>query len=410
MSAARTDRTPATTVEWDARLTALLDPDAPDAAARGVAPGSAWWVGGRDGPVCRGAVGRQGPGPGDRPIAVDSPFRWSSVTKPVVAALAWALLDDGLLTLDDPVETWLPELSDRRVLSGPLPPGTDPTAARTVPAARPILVRDVLEFRLGWGMDFTGPWPDPLLVAMQQAGLAAGPPAPQTNPEPDEWLRRLSRFPLARQPGEQWRYHTGASVLGVLVARVAGSPLPELLTRRVLDPVGMAGTAFWADPDRLGPHWAPGEPPTCYDPADGQWSRPPAFPDAGDGLVGPVDDLAALARTMLAGGVTPAGQRVLSTATVRDATRDRVGPLDADDDGQGWGLGLGVRRTTAADGRSAGSFGWDGGLGTTWWIDPVTGIIGVLATNLMWSSPQPPPVFDQFRALVFGGASAGRVD
>lgn len=411
MSAPSTDRAPRTTAEWDERLVALLDPDSPDAAARGVAPGSAWWVGGLDGPVSRGAVGRQALDHRAAAVVADAPFRWSSVTKPVVAALALALLDDGVLALDAPVERWLPELADRRVLAETPTADVDVMTAATVPARRPILVRDVLEFRLGWGMDFTRPWPDPLLVAMQRGGLAGGPPAPQTNPEPDEWLRRLSRFPLARQPGEQWRYHTGASVLGVLLARAGGAPLPDLLRRRVLDPIGMTGTGFWADADRLGPHWAPSGPVAdagtgpagrtlaCYDPADGQCSRPPAFPDAGDGLAGPVDDLAALARTLLAGGVTPSGRRVLTAGVVAQATRSRIGPID--EDGTGWGLGLGVRHTAAPDGRSAGSFGWDGGMGTSWWIDPVTGRIGVLATNLMWSSPQPPPVFRQFWSLVF---------
>ncbi|WP_166442024.1 serine hydrolase domain-containing protein [Nakamurella flava] len=409
MSAVRPDHPPLTSADWDHRLGALLDPDAPGAAARGVAPGSAWWVGGVDGPLSRGAVGRQGTDRRDASISVHTPFRWSSVTKPVVAALALALLDEGTLTLDAPVDRWLPELADRRVLSEPLTPDTDVATAGTVPARRPILVRDVLEFRLGWGMDFTGPWPDPLLVAMAGAGLAAGPPAPQVNPEPDEWLRRLGRFPLARQPGEQWRYHTGASVLGVLLARAGGAPLPELLQRRVLGPVGMTGTAFWADADRLGPHWAPAAGPdprtpalACYDPADGQWSRPPAFPDAGDGLVGPVDDLAALARTLLAGGVTPDGRRVLSTGVVAAATRSRIGPIDQD--GAGWGLGMGVRHSATPDGRSAGSFGWDGGMGASWWVDPTTGRIGVLATNLLWSSPQPPPVFGEFWSLAFGGS------
>lgn len=390
---------------WDERFTALLDPDGPRAAARGVAPGSAWWVGGLDGPLSRGAVGRQARDPQATPVAASAPFRWSSVTKPVVATLALALLDDGTIALDAPVQRWLPELADRRVLAAPLAPGADPATAPTVPARRPILVRDVLGFRLGWGMDFTGPWPDPLLVAMAQAGLAAGPPAPQVNPEPDEWIRRLGRYPLARQPGEQWRYHTGASVLGVLLARAGGAPLPELLQRRVLDPVGMSGTAFWADADRLGPHWAPSAEPdlrpalVCYDPAAGQWSRPPAFPDAGDGLVGPVDDLAALARTLLAGGVAPDGRRVLSRDVVAEATRSRIGPID--DHGTGWGLGMGVRHTATTDGRSAGSFGWDGGMGASWWVDPVTGRIGVLVTNLMWSSPQPPPVFGEFWSLAF---------
>jgi CubicO group peptidase (beta-lactamase class C family) len=361
-------------------------------------PGAAWWVR-RDGEVARGAAGTHTPA-GDDPVRPDTLFRISSTSKPVVAAAALTLVDEGRLGLDDPVDDVLPELAGREVLADPAD-----AAAGTVPARRPITVRDVLTFRLGLGMDFTAPWPTPTVAALAAAGLPAGPPAPQAAPAPDEWLRRLGGVPLAYQPGERWLYHTGASVLGVLVARAAGRPLPEVLAERVLAPIGMRDTGFAVPEhahDRFGPHWTPpGEDGSreVYDPADGQWARLPAFPDGGDGLVSTVDDLAAFAAVLAAGGRTPDGTRVLAEETVRSMTTEQAGPVD--DEGGGWGLGIGVRRTDEPGGRHAGSHGWDGGLGSSWWTDPVTGTTAVLLTNQMWSSPRPPALFADFRAVAF---------
>ncbi|MGY1778866.1 serine hydrolase domain-containing protein [Geodermatophilus sp. SYSU D01036] len=364
------------------------------AVAAGAVPGAAWLVR-RGDEVARGAAGTHTPG-GDDPVAPDTVFRISSVSKPVVATAALTLVDDGTLALEEPVDRLLPELAGRRVLADPAD-----AAAGTVEARRAVTVRDVLTFRLGLGIDFTAPWPTPTVAALGEAGLPAGPPAPQAAPPPDEWLRRVAGVPLAHQPGERWLYHTGASVLGVLVARAAGRPLPEVLAERVLVPLGMTDTGFGVPAPargRFGPHWTPpdahGE-RQVHDPADGQWASPPPFPDGGDGLVSTVDDLGVLARVLLAGG-----EPVLREPTVRAMLTEQAGPVD--DEGGGWGLGLGVRRTDEPGGRHAGSFGWDGGLGSTWWTDPVTGTTAVLLTNQMWSSPVPPAVFDAFRAAAFG--------
>lgn len=362
------------------------------AVAEGQVPGAAWRVD-RDGAlVSRGAAGDG--------IVPETVFRLASITKPVVAAAAMALVDDGVLAPDEPVDGLLPELADRRVLVD-----AADASAGTVPALRPITVRDVLTFRLGLGLDFTAPWPSPTMTALAEAGLPVGPPAPQAAPPPDEWLKRVGTVPLAAQPGERWLYHTGASVLGVLIARAAGGPLPDVLAERVLGPLGMSSTGFGVPPaarERLGPHWTPpGEDGAreVYDAADGHWARPPAFPDGGDGLVSTVDDVAAFARMLQTGGRAPDGGRVLTEESVRAMTTEQVGPVDAE--GGGWGLGIGVRITDEPGGRHAGSYGWDGGLGSSWWADPVTGISAVLLTDQMWASPQPPPLFDAFRAAAF---------
>ena len=154
---------------------------------------------------------------GGAPVQRDSIFRIASMTKPVVAVGALLLVEECKLRLEDPVDGLLPELADRRVLVD----GRGPVEGETVPAHRPITVHDVLTFRLGLGMDFTAPWPQPLLEAMDALGLGSGPPEPSGPPGPDEWMRRLSTLPLLYQPGERWLYNTGSDVLGVLVARAA---------------------------------------------------------------------------------------------------------------------------------------------------------------------------------------------
>ena len=304
----------------------------------GALPGAAWWVS-REGEVSRGEIGTSHPRGAGEPVRPDTLFRISSTTKPVTAVVAMTLVDDGTLALDDPVERWLPELADRQVLVDP-----EGDLTRTVPADRPILVKDVLEFRLGLGYDFSGA-PTPVLDALEQAGVHMGAPAPQADPEPDTWMALFAPMPLMYQPGERWLYNIGAEVLGVLAARASGSTLPDLLRERVLEPVGMRDTAFSVaagDLGRLGPLWSPGEDgdePTVYDEADGQWSRPPAFPNGADGLVSTVDDLAAFGTMLLDGGRTATGARVLQTL-------DRRG----DDDGsraprrRRGGLGSGARR------------------------------------------------------------------
>ena len=165
----------------------------------------------------------------------------------------------------------------------------------------------------------------------------------------------------------------------------------------------MSDTGFWLPQraaGRLGPLWMPagGGKAEVYDPADGQWATPPAFADAADGLVSTVGDLTAFAMMIAARGV--AGEhRILSEGAVRAMTTARVGPIDAD--GAGWGLGIGVRERDEPGGRHAGSYGWDGGLGTSWWTDPVAGVTAILLTNQMWTSPQPPPVFVDFWSAAF---------
>lgn len=332
------------------------------------------------------------------PMRVDSLFRIASLTKPVTAVAALIAEENGVLSYDDPVDGWLPELADPEVLrhqSGPL---TD-----TAPAERPITVRDLLAFTAGYGYDFTNIDQQAQIGELARLGLGVGPPDPATMPDPDEWMRRLGTVPLDHQPGEAWRYHFGSEILGVLLARAHHEPLETLLRRTVLDPLGMTDTSFSVSSERM-PRLTTvydsdpvtGE-RTVYDEPTGQWARPPSFPSGGGGLVSTVDDFGTFGRMLMSGGTGPHG-RLLRKASVAAMTTDRL-PADVgiDDSGDlGWGFGVDVQRRHGDGPRSPGSYSWTGGLGTTWLNDPATGLVGILFTNQHVLSPGVTEVFDEF--------------
>jgi CubicO group peptidase (beta-lactamase class C family) len=159
---------------------------------------------------------------GDAPMRRDTIFRIASMTKPVTAAAAMILVEESKLRLDDPVDRWLPELKDRKVLRS-----IDSALDVTVPAKRAITLRDLLTFRLGYGAIFEFPPKYPIQKAMEDAGVA--PSATRFAGSPDELMKRFGGLPLIHQPGEKWLYHSGSDILGVLIARATGKSLGAFL-------------------------------------------------------------------------------------------------------------------------------------------------------------------------------------
>ena len=355
------------------------------------------------------AIGTKAVG-GGAPVARDTIFRIASMTKPIIAVATLILVEECVLRLDEPVDRLLPELAGRRVLRA-----LDAALDDTVPAQRPITVRDLLTFRMGFGIVMAPPDTYPIQRAMTELLLGQGPPGAST-PPPDEWLRRLGTLPLMYQPGERWVYHTGSDVLGVLIARAAGQPLDAFLRERIFEPLGMRDTGFSvpaAGLDRLATsYWT--NPQTraldLYDDAKtGQWSRPPAFPSGGGGLVSTVDDYMAFGQMMLNVG-RHERTRILSRASIETMTTDQLTPaqkavsglINDYFDSHGWGFGVAMvtRRTDVAG--SIGSFGWDGGLGTSWRSDPREEMVGILLTQASWTSPNPPNVALDFWTSAYG--------
>ncbi|WP_309139973.1 serine hydrolase domain-containing protein [Micromonospora sp. 4G55] len=221
-----------------------------------------------------GSLAFEGAGSG-RPMAGDTICRLGSMGKPIVAACAMTLVEDGILRLDDPVDDLLPELADMTVLADPDGPLED-----TVPARRTITLRDLLTYTLGTGMVPAEPGTVPIADALNALG----------KPPPDEWMRRLGALPLIHQPGERWMYDTAADVTGVLIARATGMSFGDALRERICAPLGMKDTAFNAGGESIGrlatayerDDAATGE-PVVEDVPDGRWSRPPAFESGGGG-------------------------------------------------------------------------------------------------------------------------------
>ncbi len=335
---------------------------------------------------------------GGPPVQRNSLFRIASTTKPITGAVTMALIDDGLLGLDEPVARLLPELASPRVLRQMHGPLDD-----TVAAVRGITVRDLLTFTYGFGMRmemFTAEEPWPVVAAATDAQLTTlGPPDPDVPPAADDWIRRLASLPLMAQPGERWLYNSGAQVLGVLCQRAAGTSLIEVLRDRLFEPLAMTQTAFFGtEVSRLATAYAATpDGLTVWDPPDGRWSRRPAFEDAAAGLVSTADDLLSFARMFLRGG-----EPVLSRDAVAQMTRDQLTPRQRH--GQEAFLGersWGLCQSVVVTGECAGAFGWDGGLGTSFLVDPLRDLIVIVLTQRLFDAPQPPPVHTDIQRAAY---------
>lgn len=344
----------------------------------------------------------------------DTIFRMASTSKPVSIAAAMILLDECKLRLDDLVQTWLPELADRQVLKNIDGPLDD-----TVPARRPITVRDILTSTFGLGMDMTS-LGTPIMGKIFEQGLTPDLPTPM--PKPDEWIRRLGALPLMHQPGERWQYHISNDLLGVLVTRVTGQSFETFLRDRIFAPLGMKDTGFHVPAnkiDRMPPLYAPdpqsGEFHVWDDAKGGRYSQPPAFQGGGGGLVSTVDEYHTYFQMLLNQGVH-GSERILSRPAVELMTTNRLTPEQqaarhamatgnvhvSFGQGQhgGWGMGMAVR-TYRGDYAPIGQFGWDGGSGTSTYADTHNQLTGILLTQVGMSTPDSARLIHDFWTTVY---------
>ncbi len=335
------------------------------------------------------------------PMRRDTIFRILSMTKPILAGAALMLVEDGRLDLDAPVDPWLPELANRRVLRDIASPLDD-----TLPAVRAITLRDLLTMRMGLGAIMAPPGTYPIQAAMAELGV--GPSPEPIGFGPDEFMARLGRLPLAAQPGTRWLYHTAADVTAVLIARIAKCPIEELLHERIFAPLGMRDTGFYVPPesiDRLATGYArrAGE-LFVRDPAHGgHYAKPPGFASE---LVSTADDYLAFA-TMLADGGRHANGRLLSEASVAAMLTDQITPAQKAVspfapgfwDENGWGFGGAVTTRTGASGFPPGSYGWTGGFGTSFVMDPSRRLITILLTQRLMMAPDDIALAIKFQSL-----------
>jgi CubicO group peptidase (beta-lactamase class C family) len=330
---------------------------------------------------------------GGAPMREDSLFRIASVGKPITAAAALALVADGHIRLDEPVDDILPELATPRVLRELSSPLDD-----TVAAVRSITIRDLLRSTNGHGFpsDFSSP-----VVARLMEDLHQGPPQPQAVPAPDEWMATLATIPLLHQPGEGFTYNTAFDILGVLIARVSGRPFADYVTERILRPLAMNDTGFSFPPgstERATTSYRRGDDGTLViaDAPDGQWSSEPIFASGAGGYVSTAADLLAFHRMLLNGGAD-----VLPGPLVAEMTSDQLTPaIRATDtvflDGQSWGYGGSVDITVANPWNGVGRYGWVGGTGTSAYNVHADKSIAILLTQTELDGPAGAPVLETF--------------
>ncbi len=346
---------------------------------------------------------------GDKPMQRDTIFRIASITKPIVAVAAMTLVEECKLRLDEPIDQWLPELTNRRVLKS-----LGAEIDDTVPAKRAITLRDLLTYTMGFGSVMAAPDTYPIQKYIHDYKIGGdGPPHPAQALSTDEWIRNLGKLPLIAQPSERWMYNVSGDVLGVLVGRVTGKSLGAFLRERIFDPLGMKDTAFFVPPekqDRLPVQYAKNSQTNTLDVYDdvtnSEWGKPPPFESGAGGLVSTVDDYFAFARMMLNKGRL-GSEQILSRATVELMTSDQLTPeqrIGADlffGGYSSWGFGMAVETRRDDLYHIPGRYGWEGGLGTSMRVDPANGMIGILFTQLMMDSPEAPKLYNDFWTLAY---------
>ncbi len=309
------------------------------------------------------------------PMQRDTFFRIASMSTPVTLAAAMALVDEGKLTLRDPVTAWLPLFSAMRVLAQP-----QGSLEATVPAVRPITVGDLMTHRSGLAYPFSVPGP----LAKAYSKL----PHRQ---EQDRWLSELVVLPLAHQPGDRLTYSVATDVLGILISRVEGKPLHQVLDERILGPLQMTDTGFFVSPagrrraatmykldeTNTVTHDVMGPPPIA----------PPPFCQGGAGLWSSADDYLTFIRMLLGFGEVD-GVRVLSEQAVRQMRTDQLTDEQKEQPflgmpfwvGRGFGLNLSVVTDPAKSTQfygpgGRGTFSWPGAFGTWWQADPENDLV-----------------------------------
>lgn len=343
------------------------------------------------------------------PMKRDTIFRIASITKLITAVAAMILVEECKMRLDDSVDRWLPELANRQVLKALASELDD-----TVPANRPITVRDLLTYRMGFGSVMAPPDTYPIQKKIREYRIGGdGPPIPSKAPSTEEWLQNSGSLPLIGQPGERWMYNTSADVLGVLIARISGESFGTFLRKRIFDPLGMKDTGFYVPPEKIGrfpgiyfrnPHATKLE--SFDDPRNSAFSSPPPFESGAGGLVSTIDDYFAFTQMMLNKGKYGDVQ-ILSRPTVELMTSDHLTPEQRAGAEiffgtySSWGLGIAVDIRREEIFHNPGRYGWTGGFGTTAYIDPAEHLIGILFTQRMMESPEPPRVFTDFWTLAY---------
>jgi len=319
---------------------------------------------------------------GDEPLREDAIFRIYSMTKPVIGVGLMMLYEEGLFELDDPVSAYLPEFADARVFKA----GSEDGTIETVPARRPITIRDLMRHTAGLTYGLFGDTPVDKLYkknGVLEYGLSA-----------EEWISRLASQPLLYQPGDKWVYSFAVDVQGRLIEVLSGKPLDQFLQDRVFGPLGMTDSGFYISKqqatrlvDMVKPEEG-GALKVTVDPYFPDYTKKPASFSGGGGLVSTTTDYWRFAQMLANGGVLDSA-RILKAETIRLMATDQLPAPAAASWGGDRGLGFGLDFAVVKDVEKYGGYGseglfyWSGMANTHFWVDPKEDMVVVMMTNLL---------------------------
>lgn len=319
-----------------------------------------------------------------KPMPKNALFRGFSMTKPIVAVAALALIEQGRLNLRDPLSQYFPEFKEMKVFSE-VQDERGRTSRVAVPAKRPILIWDLFRHTAGFTYAGSAPFPE-ITAAYEKTDVESL----NTDVSNEEFVKRLAAIPLAYEPGTRWEYSVSIDVLGLVVEKIVGKRLDLHLAETIFGPLGMKETSFQVRPDqadRLADAYD-------ADPLKADlWklSRPTEDPGkryvhGGAGVLTTAEDYFRFAQMVLNGGVLD-GTRILSRKSVAFMLSNHIqgligSPLPTTGPGYGFGLGWGVRLAEGG-GYTPGSPGdamWAGAGGTSFTVDPQEKVVGVIMT------------------------------
>ena len=317
-----------------------------------------------------------------KPMGKDAVFRGFSMTKPIVSVAALALIEQGKMSLRDPVSNWFPEFKEMKVLTE-VRDERGRTSRVAVPAKRPMLVWDLLRHTSGLTYSGTAPFPE-----IKEAYEKADVESVNSDLSNEEFIKRLAAIPLAYEPGTRWEYGLSTDLLGLVVEKVAGKRLDVHLEETIFRPLGTKDTSFQAKPEQLG-RLADALDADPLKVSSWKSARVEADPGkrylrGGAGAGFTAEDYLRFAQ-MVVNGAQLDGTRILSRESVEFMLSNHIQglegtPFPTTGPGYGFGLGWGVRLDEGgayAPG-SKGDAMWAGAGGTSFTVDPKEKIVGII--------------------------------
>jgi len=328
-----------------------------------------------------------------KPMRMDTIHRIYSMSKPITSVAVMMLYEEGKFQLNDPVAKYLPEFAKMQVGVEEKDPQTGKPALKTVPAKRPITIRDLLRHTAGLTYGVFG---DTLIDQEYRKAKILG----QLNLA--EFVTQLSAIPLMYEPGTRWHYSVSVDVLGRLVEVLSGKPFDQFLQERIFNPLEMSDTGFTVPANKkdrlaklytltkegkLQPSQICSTRQECYENFPNvapSFLQSMGMLSGGGGLVSTAYDYLRFCQMMLNQGQYD-GKRLLSRKTIQLMSSDNLGTIPGMGPGAGFGLGFAVSRSPGEAGMmgSPGEYNWGGAAGTRFWIDPQEELIGIFMIQIL---------------------------